>query len=357
MTRLTIQWLLPLLMGSVFFVACSSGPDADVADIQLDLPVVRMDSLMLEAAKSLQADPPMDAFEAYQTHLQGEQAYWFEFMGLAQLPGAANLSGPELDSLLTQELTRSLKEPAMLQLLDTIRQVFPYGYDFSQAIEPPMKRMLLTFGELELPEFRTHVSGYVPGGDLRSADNVVPTPNYFSFGLHYFLGPDYRFYPANISVYQRKRFVPEYLPALMMHEIAEGMVARPPRDKQPLFLDGIVRAGIKQYFVQEMLPSTPDSLLLMYSGAQTEWAAFYEARIYKELIPHLFEGDFQLNREYLSDKPYTTTLSTESAPRIGEYLGWKIVETYMDRHDEVSLAELVERTDYELIFREAKYKP
>ncbi|MEL6135636.1 MAG: hypothetical protein AAFR59_19935, partial [Bacteroidota bacterium] len=102
---------------------------------------------------------------------------------------------------------------------------------------------------------------------------------------------------------------------------------------------------------------TPDSALLMYTTSQMEWADYFESDIYQEMIDKLFETKFAYQQTYLAEKPYTTTLVIESAPRIGVYAGWKIIQAYMDRHPEIKLPELVARTDYETMFKEARYRP
>ena len=128
-------------------------------------------------------------------------------------------------------------------------------------------------------------------------------------------------------------------------------------NRQPQLIDFMVREGIKQYFVEKMLPHTPDSLRLYYTSEQMYWAEFYEEKNYGFLLDKLFTTDAKTKQDLLGDKPYTSSLSLESAPRIGEYTGWKIVQAYMKRHPEISLDELCSTQDYQKIFRDAKYKP
>jgi hypothetical protein len=335
-------------------------PDDQVPDVPLTLQVVRTDSLMREAALMLQgtAEPGYAAYAAaFDTHLATAHDFWAELIGLEQLARQQKLSPAQADSLLVTELGRVLADSAMLLLLDTVRATFPYQYDFAGRLTPPLKRLMYHFPELELPQFRTHVSGYLPAQEMRQVDQILPTPHYFSLGLHYFMGPNFRYYAPTLPAYIQRRFDPEYLEVMAMWEIAEGMVTPLPPNQESMLVDEIMRTGVKQYFLHRMLPRSPDSLLLRYTAAQMSWANYYEERIYKALMDELFGSDFQAKREYLTDKPYTTSLSAESAPRLGEYLGWKIVTAYMARHPEVSLAELCETSDYQQVFRAAKYRP
>ncbi|GAB4419805.1 MAG: hypothetical protein OHK0039_32600 [Bacteroidia bacterium] len=340
----------------VFLWGCGDQqPDTDVAGIDLALDFRRTDSLMYACATALQGPQPPTVYEAFETYLRPDRDYWYQWLGVDQaMPGA---SPQRADSLLAVQLGTLLREPGVLQVLDSIRRVFPYNYPFAERLAPPLKRLVRAFPDIALPAIRTHANGYDPSGDPRSVDQLMPMPDYFSLGLHYFLGENFSFYPPNLPGYIRRRYDPAFVEVEMMHEIAEGMVAPLDLSRQPTLLDHMIRVGIKQYFVHQMLPYTPDSMRLRYTSKQMAWADYYEDRIYKELLEQLFDTDYTLIRDYLSDKPYTTTLSSESAPRIGEYTGWKIVDAYMRRNSEVTLADLCARNDYQAIFQASRYKP
>ncbi|MEL7342713.1 MAG: hypothetical protein AAGM67_19670, partial [Bacteroidota bacterium] len=242
---------------SLFWVACEEVPNEDIQNVKLALEVDRVDSLMWACAKELQTNDTIEAFEAYEQFLLPRRQFFYDLMGIEQylpliLEGENDtLSTAELDSLLASQLIPVLADDQMYQLLDTIRRVYPYNGSVEALILPPLKRMTLHLQDLRFPEFTTHVSGYVPDGDWRSADQMVPLPaGQFSIGLHFFLGDSFRFYPPGIAKYQLKRCRREYMPVQLVHEIAEGMI--PPVDprRQPRLIDKMVRAGVKQYFVQ-----------------------------------------------------------------------------------------------------------
>lgn len=346
-----------LLLCLLALSSCGEDPDAGLDEIELNLRVVRVDSLMREAAQELQGQDSSAYRAAFEAHLAPERAFLAQFIGLERTAQRFRLAPAQADSLLIWEFGRVLSDSAMLALLDTVHEVFPYDYPLAERLTQPLKRLKRDFPEIVLPEFRTHVSGYLPAQEMRQVDQIVPLPGYFSLGLHYFMGPAFPYYAPTLPGYIRRRFDPSFLEVMAFREISEGMVAPLPRNRETTLLDDLVREGIKQYFVEKMLPHTPDSMRLLYTAPQMEWAHFYEARIYKSVIDDLFSTNHELKRDYLADKPYTTDLALESAPRLGEYLGWRIVRAYLERNPEVGLAELCERQDYERIFRESKYRP
>lgn len=350
---LNLIWIC-LLMG---MVSCDNDPDADIKDIQLAIEFVRTDSMMYEASKFLQNNSEADYHQVYQEYLASEREFFSLWIGLDEMYGAGSLSVRQADSLLAENLGPLLADPNFNHLLDTIQQVFPRTTEIKNRISPPLKRLVKYIPAVEIPAFRTHANGYFPQADIRSVDQVLFLGKYFSFGLHYYLGPDLKYYPVNIPQYQRERFDKKYLDVMMVKEIAEGMVEPIDMNQQSTFLDQMIREGIKQYFVHQLLPHTPDSTLFFYSSSQMEWANYYEARIYKELMDDIYSTDFLSYRDYLTDKPYTTDLSLESAPRLGEYLGWKIVSSYMEKNPNETLEDLIAQKDYRSIFKQARYKP
>lgn len=344
-----------LLMTSLLVLAsCTEERDEDVKDIRLDLEVSRIDSLMFEFVQAIHSSDSLTIWGAFEQYVQPEADFFATYLFL---PPHLQQPSRERDSVITTMLGQALKDSALFQLLDTVRNVFPYNTSLADQISAPLKRLKLLFPDVQLPRFTAHVNGYPVQGDWNQVDQVASFPGVISFGLHYFMGEDWPLYPAGIYGYQRRRLNPNLMDVALVNTIAEEFVTPIPPTAQVSLLDFVVRAGIKQTFLHQLLPYTPDSVLLSYTASQMEWADLFESANYKLLKPNLFETDQKFERDYISDKAFTSELAQESAPRLGEYIGWKMVTAYLDRHPEVSLAELVEMTDYEMIMRESRYKP
>lgn len=347
--------ILPFI-SSILFFSCGPDYEADIAEVEINLDIKRTDSLMGAGMRAFQRNPDLEVMAAYQTYLKQDKAFWFEYIGLADRFGEDTPEEVQ-DSLIAVNIGGLIADPRLLELMDSVVKVFPEGYDFEAAISPVLKRFTLIFPEVGLPAFRTHVNGYIPDADLSYVDQIVSVPGYISFGLHYFLGETFSFYPPTIPQFVKRRFQPDYMEVVLAKEIAEQVVGPIDFRQNRALLDNMVHTGIKQYLVGELIPHQPDSVKLFYTTSQMEWAEYYEQAVYKEIIDVLYDSDFKLQQEYLGEKPYTTSLSMESAPRLGQFTGWKIVESYMKNHPEVSVADLCAMTDYQLIFRESRYKP
>lgn len=339
-------------------LGCGRQARTEVPDIDIELDVQLTHEQMISAIRALQ-DSGWTMQRAYQTYLSQNRDFYLELLGV--MPNQINQtpSPTLLDSIIIQNLEPLLSDSNMYFLADTLSEILPSDFDLAGIIAPPLKRLVAAFGkdQILLPAFRTHINGYIPDGDIYAIDQLQILPDYFSFGMHFFLGQSFPYYPVNVPAYVRKRYQLPYLPVLMTHEIAEGMVPQVDPAQQPTLLDKMIREGIKLYMIDQLLPDTQDSLKIFYSPAQWEWATYYEANIYKELIPHLYNTDFNVHRDFLQEKPFTSHLGESSAPRLGQFIGWQIVAKYMEKQSGMSLAALSESTSYEEIFKASGYKP
>lgn len=335
--------------------ACTPDPNADIADMEFELEVVRTDQLLYECAKAIHDNPQINPYEAYETYLKSEReflAVWVDDRIIQ-----ANVSDEIKDTMIVRMLLPVLADSGVYQLLDTIQQIFPGDFPLSERITPTFKRFKKYFPNVEIPSVRTHVDGYVSFGDISTVDQVLYTPGYFSFGLHYFIGGDYPYYPRNVPQFIRERFSPEYLNVSLAHQLASVHIKPIPVSYETKLVDHVIHTGIKQYIVDKLLPNTPDSLKLFYTTEQMNWVIYYEAKIYNEILQEIHNMDIMAFKRYLDDKPHSTHLSRDSAPRLGQFAGWKIVSAYMERNPDITVEELSQMTEYEKIFRGAKYKP
>lgn len=71
----------------------------------------------------------------------------------------------------------------------------------------------------------------------------------------------------------------------------------------------------------------------------------------------LFTTEIIEIRKIVGEAPFTITFSNNSAPRIGVFIGRKIIHSYMDENPEISLQDLMNNNNYQKILNKAKYIP
>src|SRR5690606_18920677 len=93
---------------------------------------------------------------------------------------------------------------------------------------------------------------------------------------------------------------------------------------------------------------------------QWEWANHFERDIWAWLLQEnlLYEADYNRIQKYLGEAPFTPELGeqNDSAPKLGVFIGWKIVRAYMERNPDISLSGLLEINDAQKILDGSRYR-
>lgn len=338
----------------LFLAACESADpriisDEDIADIEVDVNVVRLDQATVAAVNAFEADTSLSDSAIFASHYASMKPFIVDnfYFGNDSIGS---------DSQIAADFGWILRDSIFRVIVQEVDSAFPAGYPFEEKLSKPLKRFKFVFPEQPLPKFGAYISGF-PKSGMAGTDQYYVGKEYFGFGLHYFMGPNYKFYPQDLPQYLRRSMDEDYLEVTLMNELAARTLPRRDPTKLPRLIDEMIREGKRLYFLQIMLPERDDSIRMDYSAKQINWAIYHEARIYKLLAGVMFEKSVKHIQDYIAPKPYTTELSLESAPRIGQFCGWMIIRAYMARHPEVSLPELMAMTDADLILRESAYKP
>ena len=125
------------------------------------------------------------------------------------------------------------------------------------------------------------------------------------------------------------------------------------------FIDHIVYEGKILYFFDAMLPDTPDSIKIKYSPSQIEWCYKNESNVWSYIIENkiLYSTDHKILTKMCSDGPFTSFFSKQSPARVGNWVGWQIVRSYMENNKKITLNELFTNQDGQDILMKSKYKP
>lgn len=165
---------------------------------------------------------------------------------------------------------------------------------------------------------------------------------------------------------EMQRFgVPAYIARLCRREyIASDVMATAARNHIELtdgdltFLDHAVAEGKTLYFVDQVLPSTPDTIKLRYTKEQLDWMEENMENVWGWLIQNnlLFSSDLTQLRNLTDDAPKTNAFGEGSAPRTNAYIGWQIVKQYMKKSG-ASMSELFHETDSRKILEQSGWRP
>jgi hypothetical protein len=197
-------------------------------------------------------------------------------------------------------------------------------------------------------------------GPLEGYGNVL-TGSGIAVGLQLYLGKDFSIYHTEYinnvyPEYRSRRFEAAYVAANSIRNVIDDMFPYNATGK-PL-IDQMIEQGKRLYLLDQFLPETADSVKTGYTQQQLDACYKNEAFIWSFFLQNnlLYQNDpFQI-RDYVNDGPKTPALSEASPGNIGQFVGWQIVKTWIDKNKEATL-ETMMRTPARQLFEEAKYKP
>lgn len=174
--------------------------------------------------------------------------------------------------------------------------------------------------------------------------------------LDLYLGSNHPFYNDYPGYIKNNNSSKRIIVDLANNIIEEQMI--PSNDRS--FIGKMISEGKKMYLLDLYLPKVNDAIKIGYSDEKFQWAVNNEEQVWKYFIDKklLYSTDTKLNQRFLNEAPFSKFYLVEdskSPGRIGRWIGWQIVRSFMNKND-VSLQTLL-TTSSEEIFKKSNYKP
>ena len=205
------------------------------------------------------------------------------------------------------------------------------------------------FPKVKLPEIYFFVSGF--------NRQVILNEKFIALGTDMYLGADFPSYKNLTYQYLIYNMRPECIPVDLVSTTLFRMFVM--SSKEERLLDNMIFRGKIMYLISVFMPNEKPEDIIGYKPEQWKWCKKYEKQIWSSIIDqkYLFSTDFQLIRKFMNDAPFTSPISQESPGRLGTWMGWQIVNSYMKTNDKVSLTELMEERDSQKILENSGYRP
>jgi len=246
------------------------------------------------------------------------------------------------DTFTLDALNDFIQDAFIQRLHQEMQKEFPDVHRETNDLKSALSYLNHYFPEAMLPK---HVIFY----NSLFTNSVVSSENTIGVGLERYLGegspsiqelPEEPFYP-----YIKKRMERQFLVRDMVMSWIGSNVLPDIQDEKEL-ADVMIQWGKHFYVFEVCLPNLQKSTVLRYFPDEYDWAIKNEKEFWNHLVAQnsLFKRDFKMALNIFSDGPFTSGLPTEeqAPPRLGQFLGWRIVKNYMNKNKEVSLAKLLE---------------
>jgi hypothetical protein len=339
--------LITSLLVLFFFIRCNNNNAPDVSDIQVNIHVDRFDRFMFT-----QVD--MSAPERSVRHLQeAYPSFTTDFivniLGLPAIkPGSADsatlFTYAQLNSFL--QLTRPLYDSLAPRFSDL-------GW-LDKELTSAFKYVKYYFPEYKVPQVLSYIGPF-------DAPAIAITNDAIGIGLQLYAGSDFSFYTSTTGqemypMYISRRFEPPYIPVDCMKAVSADLF---PDNSAGLPLIGqMIEKGKQWYLADKFLPSTHDTLKTGFSNTQLAWCEENEGLAWNFILKNvdIYTTEPAIIKTYLGESPHTQDMPGNAPGNIGQWIGWKIVRTYADKHPEITPGAIMQK-DYKQILIESKYKP
>ena len=313
--------ILGFLLIVLLLISCNieSKRLVDVSDIEVNVTVDRFEEKLYTTS------------EKELPKLKEEYAFMF-----ANVPDSTSL--------------RKIKSEEELFLFNESKIVFGNFEDQQEELIDLFKHIKYYNPKFQEPKVITHISNVDFEYPIIYADSLL------FIALDMYLGKEsevYSSFPMYIAQnYKKERVVVD---------VANDIIQRSfPKLRSRRFIDKIINQGKELYFLERFLPTVSDSIKIGYSSAKMNWAEANEIDIWKYFIENelLYSSDSELDDRFISLAPFSKFYQAsdgDSPGRIGVWIGWQIVRSYMKNND-VTLQQLI-TVSAEDIYKNSKYKP
>ncbi len=124
-------------------------------------------------------------------------------------------------------------------------------------------------------------------------------------------------------------------------------------------IDYMIRNGKVLYVKEKLLPEADDLIIHEFDENQLDWIIKNEGQIWVYLLDQelLYDINYRKFQKLVSPSPNVPGMPEQAPGRVGNWVGFRIVEAYMERNPDVTIQQLLNEEDSQKILAESKYKP
>lgn len=242
-----------------------------------------------------------------------------------------------------------IKNPLYRELYSEVQKKYSNFEKVNSDLEMLFQHIKYYFPDTKTPKVITLIS------EMDYQNKVIYTDSLLLISLDLYLGKNHKFY--EFPEYLKQNFEPnQILPDI----VTSFSTTKIPFGNNKNFLSQMIYAGKQLYLKDLLLPQTSDAEKIGYSQEQITWCKENESYMWRYFIQEelLYSNDSKLPSRFINTAPFSKfylEIDNDSPGRVGTWIGWQIVRSYMENND-VNLQQLLQMDPME-IFQNSKYKP
>ena len=262
------------------------------------------------------------------------------------------LGVPPYDTLYLAEMLPQFLADTLYGFAETNQreqQLFADTRDIESQLDKAFSRVHWLYPELPIPTIYLFISGFNA--------SILFTGEDIAVGADMYLGSDYEYYNRVVYEYQKQTMRQECIPV----DVVSAYLFRylPYTSAKSRLIDNMLYRGKIMYLLSQIFSDLPSYEIMGYTKDQWNWCVSNERAIWNLMMDKrdLFKTESLILTSYLNDGPFTGEISQSSPGRLGTWVGWRIAESYMNHHPEMTLQELIAEPNAEKILQESYYRP
>ena len=244
---------------------------------------------------------------------------------------------------------KKMKDPLWRELYSEVQNKYPNIEPLRENLNLLLKYTKYYFPETKTPKVITVIS------EMDYNNKVIYADSLLIISLELYLGKAHKFYqfPKYIKQnFEENQILPDIVSSFLLKKNIINS------DKS--LLSQMIYHGKQLYVKDKLLLDYTDANKIGYTSDQIKWCQENESYIWRYFLEKemIYDTDPKLNNRFINPAPFSKfylEIDNESPGRIGTWIGWQIVRSFME-NNEVTLPELLKMNAKE-IFVKSKYKP
>ncbi len=305
--------------------ACSRNPlTIDTESVQLSISYKNLDSLIDHTS--------VNAIQEQLLNVRVKSPEMIDY----QLGYCMRL-GQITDSSIAQKIVDFQKDPFIRRLENRIQERFPDLPARHSKIVDGFKHIKAHLPETKMPQSIIYMNSFF-------ASSAFCTENEIGMGLERYLGaktdviqelPTEQFYEWIKQAMDPDYFERDAVCAWVITHVL-------PENENLNTVESMINWGKALYLTEAAFPLDEKRIIMRYSPKQFAWAMEHERLVWDFLVDQklLFKKSEDDRANLMKEAPFTAGLPEKAPDRLGQFIGWRMIQSYMEQYD-ISIAELM----------------